>query len=69
MVKAILAPFQTRWSILACSTEVCSHAKDIGKIDKKSGFILPGVGAFNIGMQEMKKRKLDTLVRDMVEKG
>ena len=54
---------------LGLQHKVCSHAKDIGAIGTKSGFILPGVGAFNIGMQEMKKRKLDKVVRDMVEKG
>ena len=45
---------------------VSSSAKDILKADK---IILPGVGAFKVAMDELKKRGLMGPIRESIEKG
>mgnify|MGYP001569049742 CR=1 FL=1 len=45
---------------------VSSSAKDILKADK---IILPGVGAFKVAMDELKKRGLIEPIRESIEKG
>ena len=45
---------------------VSSSAKDILKADK---IVLPGVGAFKVAMDELKKRGLIEPVRESIEKG
>ncbi|HAZ10950.1 MAG: imidazole glycerol phosphate synthase, glutamine amidotransferase subunit [Omnitrophica bacterium GWA2_41_15] len=45
---------------------VSSSAKDILKADK---IILPGVGAFKVAMEELKKRDLIEPIKDSIEKG
>ena len=45
---------------------VSSSAKDILKADK---IILPGVGAFKVAMNELKKRGLIGPIRKAIEKG
>ena len=45
---------------------VSSSAKDILKADK---IILPGVGAFKVAMDELKKRKLIGPIKAFIEKG
>lgn len=47
--------------------KVCSH-KDSAATLNIDGFILPGVGTFNAGMENMKNRSLDKLVLELMEK-
>lgn len=47
--------------------KVCSNKDEASKI-KIDGFILPGVGTFNAGMEKMKERSLDTVVLDLIDK-
>lgn len=47
----------------------CKISSDIGEIRKADGLILPGVGAFQDCMDNLKKTNLPQVIREEVEKG
>lgn len=48
--------------------DVCLTA-DVSEIEKADAIVLPGVGAFAYGMQQLQERQLDALLREQVQKG
>ena len=61
-VKSILNAFESQ-------NEKVSLSRDKTKILNATGLILPGVGAFSHGMNNLKKYKLTPLIKDYVDSG
>ena len=55
--------------LLKIEFTVWSNRLESENIHKKNGFILPGVGSFDAGMNTLRTTGLDTIVLDMYEKG
>lgn len=60
-----LKSVQKAFEFLGEETVTCSNWKEVEQVDK---VVLPGVGSFGDAMKELKKRELDRVIREIVNK-